>query len=382
MSRVLSNLNTAVPASQASRGASRNERTATSGGERFDQMLEQSSQTRQEAMTATEQKPEKQGENKPADTSKQADDIDVETPRADEKPVDQVDVTDEVEDQIDQEQMALAASGAVIALQADLQQDIQVTVTTTAQNEALTATAIADVANPVLDVLGQSQSNSQTNAQEASLKQSGKDIADAMLRMLGISSGQPGSTQPSTVVLLDPAAQLQPIQATGNNQAQTALEQPKNQGDLTQTNDTANVARVSRALQNAVMQKGGTITIRMMPPELGQVRVDIQMHGGKVSANFQTEHQSVQTLMSREMSQLRQALEKQGLTVEKLEVTQRPASSSNAGASSQNGDQQTPSDGRSRGQYTRQHSDTSSPSDPTTNTNNRESFATQLSSQG
>ena len=77
-----------------------------------------------------------------------------------------------------------------------------------------------------------------------------------------------------------------------------------------------------------------------MPPELGQVKVDIQMHGGKVSASFQTEHQSVQTLMSRELSQLRQALERQGLTVERLEVTHRPANSSNANASGQDQQQQ------------------------------------------
>lgn len=63
-------------------------------------------------------------------------------------------------------------------------------------------------------------------------------------------------------------------------------------------------------------------TISLFPEHLGQVDVKITMQNGHLVAQFVTEHSSAKDLLENQMSQLRAALQSQGLQVEKLEVTQ------------------------------------------------------------
>ena len=267
-------------------------------------------------------------------------------PEDDEVPLEE---NQESKDQLDADEAALAASAVQAESQLQVQDDSKNVVTASASltsGTTLIADANADQVNPLLEAAG--QSNDQGASENPSKE---KSIADAMLKLLGVSTGQ--TQQQATFTLADAAPQVIQTDSTTNTNAPQALQLPgQDDADL----DSSNVSRVSRALQNAIQQKGGTITIRMMPPELGQVRVDIQMDGGKVTASFQTESQSIQNLMSRELGQLRLALEKQGLTVERLEVTQRPASTNTSNQTQQESQQQhqSPSDGRSRGQYAQQ----------------------------
>jgi flagellar hook-length control protein FliK len=109
----------------------------------------------------------------------------------------------------------------------------------------------------------------------------------------------------------------------------------------------ANVARVARGLHTALQQNGGTITLRLNPPEMGLVRVEVQVDGANVRAQLQTETDAVRTLLTQQIRHLRHALESQGLNVERLNVqTQPPASSSQQ---QQLGDEA--HDGRSRGRH-------------------------------
>ena len=119
------------------------------------------------------------------------------------------------------------------------------------------------------------------------------------------------------------------------------------------TDDTAgdvNAARVSRGLQNAVHQQGGTVTLRLTPAELGTVRIQMHMQGTTVSANFHTETESAQALLTQQITHLRQALETQGLTVERLQVQTMPSSGfTQSGTGGQQQNDTAGGDGRSRG---------------------------------
>ncbi|MFN3166326.1 MAG: flagellar hook-length control protein FliK [Phycisphaeraceae bacterium] len=129
--------------------------------------------------------------------------------------------------------------------------------------------------------------------------------------------------------------------------------------------DAVNTARLSRGLANAVQQRGGAVTLRLTPPEMGTVRIQMQITGTSVSASFHAESASAQTLLSQQLGQLRTALESQGMNVEKLSVQPlASASASNNAGQSQNNNQnddntqqqnqaqnQSANDGRSRGQY-------------------------------
>lgn len=77
-----------------------------------------------------------------------------------------------------------------------------------------------------------------------------------------------------------------------------------------------------------IVKKGGTAeaTISLFPENLGQVDVKITMQNGHLVAHFLTEHAGAKDLLENQMSQLRAALQSQGLQVEKLEVTQSSTS--------------------------------------------------------
>ncbi|OAB41337.1 flagellar hook-length control protein FliK [Paenibacillus glacialis] len=62
--------------------------------------------------------------------------------------------------------------------------------------------------------------------------------------------------------------------------------------------------------------------ISLYPEHLGQVDIKITMLNGQLVATFMTEHAGAKELLEQQMSQLRFALQSQGLQVEKLEVTQ------------------------------------------------------------
>ena len=339
---------------------------------RFSNMLDQTAASRTQSQDEIEKKAQKTDKKVDQSTDKSAADSGDEL--ADEAVVDEQPQDDQqTPDQID---VGMTAAGQQHK-DAGKDQQHASEPTTFASQQALSGNL--DEAQTRLNVTASQKTVAQVQDDSTTPKPA-KDIADAMLRMLGVTNGQTSGSQQATFTLTDVVA---PAMAFNTSTDQSATQQQLQLPDThtSDTSDSANVGRVSRALANAVNQKGGTITIRMMPPELGQVRVDIQMHGGKVSASFQTEQSSVQSLMTRELAQLRQALERQGLTVEKLEVTQRPANSSNANASNQDSQQQSPSDGRSRGQYARQNQQQPNETDQQSSVNDPQNFASQLDSQ-
>lgn len=143
------------------------------------------------------------------------------------------------------------------------------------------------------------------------------------------------------------------VDATRVAQAQSAITS----GD----NDSLNTARLTRGLANAVQQRGGAVTLRLTPPEMGTVRIQMQITGTNVSASFHAESASAQTLLTTQLAQLRTALESKGMNVERLSVQPLAATaqSNNANQSQNQSDtqqqgqsqQQNAGDGRSRGQY-------------------------------
>ena len=90
--------------------------------------------------------------------------------------------------------------------------------------------------------------------------------------------------------------------------------------------------QVSRALAQIVTQGGGKTTLRLNPRLLGQVRIDVQLKQGIVNAQLHADHQQARELLKNNISTLRLALEKSGVTVERLEIidsntsTKRPDS--------------------------------------------------------
>ena len=369
MAQIASNLFSVVSTGQTGRTFSR--LTSQLAGADFDRVLEDSSLRSDSAQEQLQDQSEKSAAKKPAKSQDDASQEAIETQA--QNTHDPVEDQVQEDDSLDATDMALATAGVQIAGPVEAQTPAGEWLANANKNASATS-QVVDAANPLTEGLGQNAK--QGASEEEAPKQ--PNAADAMLRLLGVTTGQGANQQQGAFTLVDAATgpAATPVSSHAPHAQQVLSTLSQTDGTMDQTN----IFRVSRALQNAIQQKGGTITIRMMPPELGQVRVDIQMHGGKISASFQAEHQSVQSLMSRELNHLRQALEKQGFTVDKLEVNQRPASSNASNSSQNESQQQSPSDGRSRGQYARQ----APPQDENSNletSSPENSFETQLGQQ-
>lgn len=145
-----------------------------------------------------------------------------------------------------------------------------------------------------------------------------------------------------------PQATASPSTATGTSemlwQANSAFEDDP---------DQVNVARAVRGLRAAVAQQGGSVTLRLSPPEMGIVRIQMQLSEGVVRAQLVTQHAAARDLLNQQLGELRQALQSQGLVVDRLSVQTMSNTSHNAlsqqGQDGQN--TQGGADGRSRGQY-------------------------------
>ena len=111
-----------------------------------------------------------------------------------------------------------------------------------------------------------------------------------------------------------------------------------------------NVARVMRGMHGVLNQNGGSVTLRLSPPEMGVVRIEMQINNGTVNAQLHTEHESARTLLNQQLGQLRHALESQGLSVERLNV-QTISQDNNASFTSDRETGEAYEEGRSRGQY-------------------------------
>ena len=86
----------------------------------------------------------------------------------------------------------------------------------------------------------------------------------------------------------------------------------------------SNHAKIVSGVQGQLLPGGGTMQIRLDPPELGALQVSVHMQNGVMSATFQTSNDDATKVLSHSLSQLKAALEAQGVTVDKLHVQQSP----------------------------------------------------------
>lgn len=89
------------------------------------------------------------------------------------------------------------------------------------------------------------------------------------------------------------------------------------------------MAQFGRGLAAALRQNGGTVTIRLQPQELGDLKIRVQLQNGRVDARFEAATEHARDLLDQNLHSLRSALETRGLTVDRLDVmaAEKPAPS-------------------------------------------------------
>lgn len=95
-------------------------------------------------------------------------------------------------------------------------------------------------------------------------------------------------------------------------------------------------SRVVRGLHTMLNHRGGSMTMRLDPPELGALKVQMTLRDGAVTAMFTAATAKAHSLLREHMGTLRASLESQGLTVERLSVQSMTTTTGGQGASDAN----------------------------------------------
>jgi flagellar hook-length control protein FliK len=86
----------------------------------------------------------------------------------------------------------------------------------------------------------------------------------------------------------------------------------------------SNHAQIVTGIRGELLPGGGTMQIRLDPPELGALQISVRMQDGVMTASFQTSSDDAAKLLSHSLTHLKSMLESTGVSVEKLHVEQAP----------------------------------------------------------
>ncbi len=75
-----------------------------------------------------------------------------------------------------------------------------------------------------------------------------------------------------------------------------------------------------RSIRTLSTARDARARIRLDPPELGHIRIDLRVAGGRVTLGMETETSEARELLQSRLDELRQALAQRGLTVDRIEL--------------------------------------------------------------
>jgi flagellar hook-length control protein FliK len=175
----------------------------------------------------------------------------------------------------------------------------------------------------------------------------GPDVPDALAAVSQVAEwiGPPGSEEKAPTkggLGADPVGGLtsdaNAAGISGQATAPQAAAAPKAQGPALPPQPPeaqfadANHDSIVTGVKAQLLPHGGSMQIRLDPPELGALKVMVEMRDGTMTATFQTSNDEATQLLSHSLNQLKHVLEGQGVSVERLQVQQAPrADSQSAG---------------------------------------------------
>lgn len=184
-------------------------------------------------------------------------------------------------------------------------------------------------------------SKQESAGQQSSSRDSGQSIAGgggaAGAHVLAVSANPPAPSAPSALTSVAARAESaapSPAPVARVDGPQTLLERlgaatskagpsapsPQSGGaDSTQFS-----SQLQRGLAAALNQKTGAVTLRLTPETLGQLKVQVRVTEGKVTASFEVSSPKVRDLLKQSLDGLRQTLKDKGLEVGEVKVTVAP----------------------------------------------------------
>lgn len=122
--------------------------------------------------------------------------------------------------------------------------------------------------------------------------------------------------------------------------APKAAAEPRD-AELEQSEFRANVERLMRVVRREIREGGSSTVVRLNPPELGMLRLQMDLRGDALTLQVQTDTPLAHHLLSREIKTLRDGLDAAGVTLERVEIRPPGATAApepqNAGGDPQTG---------------------------------------------
>ena len=196
-----------------------------------------------------------------------------------------------------------------------------------AEDSATNVGATAATTEKPRDERGESESSEQ-NSQDKPTAEVPTEIPPVVDELTDVVSNTDkltgGNEKASSVTSSTPNAQLanQAVSQTADAvSANTDAHATRTEGESqTPTIDRARfVQRVTNAFR-AAQQNDGHIQLRLSPPELGQLRIEIAVRNGVLSANLETETADARRVLLDNLPALRQRLAEQDIRIDKFEV--------------------------------------------------------------
>ncbi len=122
-------------------------------------------------------------------------------------------------------------------------------------------------------------------------------------------------------------------QGAGGSLSSGAAGQSSGAGNARSGEMSALESLVARGLSASLAQRGGTMTMRLMPESLGAMRIQMDVQQGSVSVSLDVASVQAHRLLSESIDTLRASLEAKGLAVEKLGVNLTPGGNGSIAAS-------------------------------------------------
>lgn len=127
--------------------------------------------------------------------------------------------------------------------------------------------------------------------------------------------------QPDIAGIRHPAAGVEGTRHANSRNAAAVgtLVDQAGAGGLSQGDRVRLVQRVARAVQTA-QERGGDLQLRLSPPELGSLRLQVKMTDGALTARLEAETPQARQVLADSMPQLRERLAEQNIRVERFDV--------------------------------------------------------------
>ncbi len=144
---------------------------------------------------------------------------------------------------------------------------------------------------------------------------------------LGVSGEMPSLPSEDTPDTSD-GSERGPLSVTGQeeraNQRAELTAAAKTRTNSAPTIDPSRfVSRVAKAFEAAQQQGGGPIRMRLSPPELGMLQVQIEVKEGVLTASLEAETHAARNLLLENLPALRDRLAEQKISIEKFDVDVR-----------------------------------------------------------